>query len=287
MERLYHFLDSFVRHLVSERGASAHTIEAYNRDILAFIKYCEEVACTEPERRHVEGFIAYLREKGKSTRSIVRNISALRGLFNYLLLDGKISASPLEDVDTPKFRPPIPRVLTEDEMGELIRLPEGEKMAVRDRTIIELMYATGLRVSEVIGLKKSDVNLDGGFVIAMGKRSKERVVPLGSYSRDAIKAYLASEKPPGRYLFPNRKGAMITRQAIWKIIRKYGLQLKKGHVSPHTIRHTFATHLLEGGADLRSVQVLLGHEDISTTQIYTHVDSKRLKEIHKKHHPRG
>ena len=287
MERLYHYLDSFIRHLVSERGSSAHTIEAYNRDILSFIKYCEEVACTEPERRHVEGFIAYLREKGKSTRSIVRSISALRGLFNYLLLDGKISASPLEDVDTPRFRPPIPRVLTEDEMGELLTLPEGERMAVRDRTIIELMYATGLRVSEVVGLKKGDVNLDGGFVIAMGKRSKERVVPLGSYSRDAIKAYLASEKPPGQYLFPNRKGDMITRQAIWKIIRKYGLQLHKGHVSPHTIRHTFATHLLEGGADLRSVQVLLGHEDISTTQIYTHVDSKRLKEIHKKHHPRG
>jgi integrase/recombinase XerD len=287
VERLYHYLDSFIRHLVSERGSSAHTVEAYNRDILAFIKYCEEIACTEPGRRHVEGFMARLREKGKSPRSVVRNISALRGLFNYLLLDGKISVSPLDDVDTPKFRPPIPRVLTEDEMGELIRLPEGERMAVRDRTIIELMYATGLRVSELIRLKKSDVNLDGGFVIAMGKRSKERVIPLGSYSRDAIKEYLASEKPPGQYLFPNRKGGMITRQAIWKVIRKYGLQLHKGHVSPHTIRHTFATHLLEGGADLRSVQVLLGHEDISTTQIYTHVDSKRLKEIHKKHHPRG
>jgi integrase/recombinase XerD len=287
VESLYHYLDSFVRHLVSERGSSPHTIEAYNRDILTFIKYCEEIACPEPERRHVEGFIAYLREKGRSTRSIVRAISALRGLFNYLLLDGTIKSSPLEDVDTPRFRPPIPRVLTEDEMGELIKLPDGEKLGIRDRTMIELMYATGLRVSEVIGLKKSDVNLDGGFVIAMGKRSKERVVPLGSYSRDAIKAYLESEKPPGQYLFPNRKGGMITRQAIWKIIRKYGLKLHRGRVSPHTIRHTFATHLLEGGADLRSVQVLLGHEDISTTQIYTHVDSKRLKEIHKKHHPRG
>ncbi len=287
MERLYHYLDSFIRHLVSERGSSPHTVEAYNRDILSFIKYCEEISCGEPERRHVEEFLAYLHEKGRSTRSIVRTLSALRGLFNYLLLDGKIAASPLEGVDTPKFRPPIPRVLTEDEMSELIHLPGDEKLGIRDRTIIELMYATGLRVSEVIRLKKSDINLDGGFVIAMGKRSKERIVPLGSYSRDAIKAYLDSEKPPGQFLFPNRKGGMITRQAIWKIIRKYGLQLHRGHVSPHTIRHTFATHLLEGGADLRSVQVLLGHEDISTTQIYTHVDSKRLKEIHKKHHPRG
>ncbi len=287
MERLYRHLDSFVRHLVSERGSSPHTVEAYNRDILVFIKYLEEIACTEPERRHVEAFMGHMRERGKSTRSIVRCISALRGFFNFLLLDGKITMSPLEDVDTPKFQPPIPRVLSEDEMGELIRLPEGEKMAVRDRTILELLYATGLRVSELIGLKKGDVNLNGGFVVALGKRSKERVVPLGSYSRDAIKAYLETQKPPGQYLFPNRHGGMITRQAIWKIIRKYGLQLHKGRVSPHTIRHTFATHLLEGGADLRSVQVLLGHEDISTTQIYTHVDSKRLKEIHKKHHPRG
>jgi len=287
VERLYRFLDSFIRHLVSERGAAAHTVEAYNRDILAFIKYCEEIACPEPERRHVEGFIGHVRSNGKSTRSIVRNISALRGFFNFLLLDGKITVSPLEDIDTPKFRAPIPRVLSNDEMKGLLQAPDGQKMELRDRTILELMYATGLRVSEVIKLKKSDINLDGGFVIAMGKRSKERVVPLGSYARDALKAYLESAKPPGPYLFPNRQGKMISRQSIWKIIRKYGLVMHKGHVSPHTLRHTFATHLLEGGADLRTVQVLLGHEDISTTQIYTHVDSKRLKEIHKKHHPRG
>lgn len=287
MERLYHHLDSYVRHLVSERGASPHTVEAYNRDILTFLRYLEEIACPEPERRHVESFIGYMREKGRSTRSVVRGLSALRGFFNYLLLDGKVKVSPLEDVDTPRFRPPIPRVLSEDEMGELIRLPEGEKMALRDRTMLELLYATGLRVSELIRLKKGDINLDGGFVVAMGKRSKERIVPLGSYSRDAVKAYLDVERPQGQYLFPNRRGGMITRQAVWKIIRKYGVRLLRGKVSPHTIRHTFATHLLEGGADLRSVQVLLGHEDISTTQIYTHVDSKRLKEIHKKHHPRG
>jgi len=287
VERLYHHLDSYVRHLVSERGASPHTVEAYNRDILTFLRYLEEIACPEPERRHVESFIGYMREKGRSTRSVVRGLSALRGFFNYLLLDGKVKVSPLEDVDTPRFRPPIPRVLSEDEMGELIRLPEGEKMALRDRTMLELLYATGLRVSELIRLKKGDINLDGGFVVAMGKRSKERIVPLGSYSRDAVKAYLDVERPQGQYLFPNRRGGMITRQAVWKIIRKYGVRLLRGKVSPHTIRHTFATHLLEGGADLRSVQVLLGHEDISTTQIYTHVDSKRLKEIHKKHHPRG
>ena len=287
MERLYHHLDSYVRHLVSERGSSHHTVEAYSRDILAFIRFLEGFSCDNPERQHVEAFIGYLRQNGKSARSIVRNISALRGFFNFLIMDSKIKVSPLEDVDSPKFQPPVPRILSENDMDRLIELPDGQKMALRDRTIIELLYATGLRVSELVKLKKSDVNLDGGFVIAMGKRSKERVIPLGSYSRDAIRLYLETEKPEGQYLFPNRQGNMITRQAVWKIIKKYGRQLQKGRVSPHTIRHTFATHLLEGGADLRSVQVLLGHEDISTTQIYTHVDSKRLKEIHKKHHPRG
>lgn len=287
MGNIYHDLDSFIRHLVSERGSSPHTVEAYNRDILAFIKFLEEIPCDTPEREHVEAFMGHLRQNGKKARSIVRNISALRGFFNFLIMDGKIKVSPLEDVDTPKFKPPIPKVLSEDEMGELIRLPEGQKMALRDRTILELLYATGLRVSELIRLRRGDVNLDGGFVITMGKRSKERVVPLGSYCRDAIRLYLETEKPKGQYLFPNRSGGMITRQGVWKIIRKYGKLLKRGDVSPHTIRHTFATHLLEGGADLRSVQVLLGHEDISTTQIYTHVDKRRLKEIHKKHHPRG
>jgi len=172
-------------------------------------------------------------------------------------------------------------------MLELIRMPDGGKTSLRDRTILELLYATGLRVSELTKLARSDVNLDGGFVITMGKRSKERVVPFGTYSRDAIKLYLETEQPKGPYLFPNKRNGALTRQAIWKIIQKYSARMeRKGRVSPHTIRHTFATHLLQGGADLRSVQILLGHEDISTTQIYTHVDSKRLKEIHKKYHPR-
>ncbi len=287
MENLYHHLDNFIRHLVSERGSSPHTVDAYSRDILVFIKFLEEISCDMPRREHVEAFMGHLRQGGKKARSIVRTISALRGFFNFLILEGKITVSPLEDVETPKFKPPIPRVLSEDEMGELINLSGSHKTAMRDRTILEILYATGLRVSELIRLRKSDINLDGGFVITMGKRSKERVVPLGSYCRDAIRLYLETDKPKGQYLFPNRSGGMITRQGVWKIIRKYGIQLQKGKVSPHTIRHTFATHLLEGGADLRSVQVLLGHEDISTTQIYTHVDSKRLKEIHRKHHPRG
>jgi Site-specific recombinase XerD len=217
----------------------------------------------------------------------VRAISALRGFFNFLIAEGDAKQNPLEDLEIPRYKSPIPEVLSQQEISELIQLPEGERTSLRDRTIIELLYATGLRVSELIKLKKADVNLEGGFLIASGKRSKERVVPLGSYSRDAIKDYVETEKPKGLFLFPNKRAGMLTRQAIWKIIRKYAFLIERSHISPHTIRHTFATHLLEGGADLRSVQILLGHEDISTTQIYTHVDSKRLREIHKKHHPRG
>ena len=285
---LYHCLDSFVSYLTAEKGASVHTVEAYNRDILAFVRYREtDFSPSDPDRQCIEAYIGHLRQQGKKTRSIVRAISALRGFFNFLVAEGSISRNPLEEVEIPKFTAPIPEVLSEQEVVKLLNLPSGARTSQRDRTILELLYATGLRVSELIKLKKSDVNLDAGFLIASGKRSKERIVPLGAYSREAIRSYLETEKPKGALLFPNRRGGMLTRQAIWKLIRKYAAQMERDHISPHTMRHTFATHLLEGGADLRSVQILLGHEDISTTQIYTHVDSKRLKEVHKKYHPRG
>ncbi len=285
---LYSDLDAFITHLTTERGASPHTVEAYNRDILDFIKFAEDHVSATPERRDFEQYIGFLRSRGKKTRSIVRALSALRSFYNFLLLDGKIAVNPVADMEMPKFKPPIPNVLSQEEMATLLAPKPSEKATLRDRTILELLYATGLRVSELVGLKKRDINLDAGFLVASGKRSKERMVPLGTYARDIIKLYLQETKPPGIHFFPNRRGLPLTRQAIWKVIRKYGQQLEHGgHVSPHTLRHTFATHLLEGGADLRSVQILLGHEDISTTQIYTHVDRKRLKEIHKKYHPRG
>ncbi len=270
---LYSDLDAFITHLTTERGASPHTVEAYNRDILNFIKFAEDHVSATPEPRDFEQYIGFLRSRGKKTRSIVRALSALRSFYNFLLLDGKIAVNPVADIEMPKFKPPIPNVLSQEEMATLLAPKPSQKATLRDRTILELLYATGLRVSELVGLKKRDINLDAGFLVASGKRSKERMVPLGTYARDIIKLYLQETKPDGMHLFPNRRGLPLTRQAIWKVIRKYGLQLEHGgHVSPHTLRHTFATHLLEGGADLRSVQILLGHEDISTTQIYTHVD---------------
>jgi len=172
-------------------------------------------------------------------------------------------------------------------MIKLLKLPADQKMALRDAAVLELLYAAGLRVSELISLRKQDVNLEAGFLVASGKRSKERMVPIGSYAREVIKLYLEQQQPKGSYLFPGRKGTPMTRQTVWKLVRRYGLLLEQGSLYPHMLRHTFATHLLEGGADLRSVQILLGHEDISTTQIYTHIDRKRLKQLHKKSHPRG
>jgi integrase/recombinase XerD len=282
----YLALDAFMTHLKTEQGASLHTIEAYNRDILHYLLFLEE-SQSSLESVATEAYLGRLRTDGKSTRSVARAVSALRSFYRFLLVDRRIATNPFLEIETPRFKSPIPRVLSAEEMVKLMKLPADQKKAVRDATILELFYATGLRVSELVSLKKSDVNLDAGFVVASGKRSKERIVPIGSYAREMIKLYLKEMKSPGLFLFPGRFGMPITRQAVWKLIRKYGLLLQQGPLYPHMLRHTFATHLLEGGADLRSVQLLLGHEDISTTQIYTHVDRKRLKELHKKYHPRG
>ena len=282
----YHELDTFLTHLKTEQGASVHTIEAYSRDILGYLIFLEE-AGGSLESPNFEAYLARLRTQGKKTRSVARAVSAVRSFYKFLLTDGKIKANPLLEFETPKFKTPIPRVLSEEEMVQLLKLPTDQKLALRDATVLELLYAAGLRVSELISLKKSDINLEAGFLVASGKRSKERMVPIGTYAREVLRLYLEQMKPKGPFLFPNRKGTSMTRQAVWKLVRRYGTLLKQGPLYPHMLRHTFATHLLEGGADLRSVQVLLGHEDISTTQIYTHVDRKRLKELHKKYHPRG
>jgi integrase/recombinase XerD len=282
----YFDLDAFMVHLKTEQGASIHTVEAYNRDILNYLIFLEESG-KSLESVDFDSYLGRMRTQGKSTRTIARAVSAIRSFYKFLLRDGAIKTNPLLEIETPKFKPPIPRVLSEEEMLKLLKLPADQKLALRDATVLELLYATGLRVSELIALKKSDLDMEAGFLIASGKRSKERIVPIGTYAREVIKMYLEKMKPKGIFLFPNRKGKPMTRQAIWKLIRKYGLLLEQGKLYPHMLRHTFATHLLEGGADLRSVQLLLGHEDISTTQIYTHVDRKRLKELHKKYHPRG
>lgn len=283
--QLFPLLDRYTHYLVVERAASVHTIEAYRRDILKFISTIDDENLSL-ERSHVEKFLERLKREGKSVKSILRALSSLRGFFNFLILEGIIKENPCDDIDSPKRTLTIPKFLTQKEMEAILSLPFEGRQKLRDKAIFELLYATGLRVSELINLKRSDLNLEGGFLIVLGKRSKERVVPIGSHALSALKEYLRYSKVKGPYLFPGRKGNRLTRQAVWKIIKKYGTHVTS-QISPHTIRHSFATHLLERGADLRSLQVLLGHEDISSTQIYTHIEKERLKEAIKKFHPRG
>ncbi|MCS7280653.1 MAG: site-specific tyrosine recombinase XerD [Desulfobacterota bacterium] len=280
-------LDSYITYLTAEKGASLNTIESYTRDIISYLEFAKNAQEELHKRETVEKFVVHLRKKGLKPRSISRYISSLKGFFNFMVGEEYLKENPLCDFERPKINPPYPCVLSEEEIESLLLLPNDTKTGLRDRTMLELLYATGIRVSELINLKKSDVNIDAGFIVTVGKRSKERIIPLNRHSVEALKEYFEKVKPKGKYLFPNRKGERLSRQAIWKIIKKYAKAIHRKKVSPHTIRHTFASHLIQGGADLRSVQVLLGHEDISTTQIYTHIDKRRLKEIHKKYHPRS
>lgn len=287
MSALEEILDSYVTHLAAEKGSSPNTVEAYCRDILSYLEFVNNNLEEFQKKDNVERFIIFLRRRGLKPRSVARYLSSLKGFFNFMIEEGYIRENPLWDIERPRINPPFPTVLTEEEIKSLIGLPDNSEIGIRDRAILEVLYATGLRVSELVNLKKADVNLDAGFIVTMGKRSKERLIPLNRHSIDALKEYLDKVSPKGKYLFPNKRGEKLSRQAVWKVIKRYARMLSTQKISPHTIRHTFATHLLQGGADLRSVQVLLGHEDISTTQIYTHIDRKRLKEIHKRYHPRS
>ena len=229
-----------------------------------------------------------------SARTVARNISAVKGFYRFLVSEGHMEKNPARLVETPRLPRKLPGSLSKGEVDSLLSQPDpGTLLGKRDRAMLEILYATGLRVSELVGLRVLDVNLEAGFLRTMGKGSKERVVPLGGKACDALKDYLAegrnglSKGKNPSHLFLNSRGKALTRQGFWKIIKAYGVQAgisKK--ITPHSIRHSFASHLLEGGADLRSVQVLLGHADISTTQIYTHITRERLKELHEKYHPR-
>ena len=229
-----------------------------------------------------------------SIRSIARNLSALKMFFRFLVSDGKIKGNPARRLGVPKLPQRLPEVLTVHEVEILLSQPVvSTHQGQRDKTMLELLYATGLRVSELVGLRVSNINLEAGYVRTMGKGSKERMIPMGEKALESLRLYLSNgrigllKKRSSPYLFINSRGRPLTRQGFWKIIKRYRTMAGiKKEITPHILRHSFATHLLEGGADLRSVQVMLGHADISTTQIYTHVTRERLKQIHEKYHPR-
>lgn len=291
-------LNRYHRYLLIEKGASGNTLEAYGRDLKRYLTFLEQKGISDARSvapQTVVDFLVQIKSEGLSANSMNRALAALRGFYNYLLQERVLEESPLTHIELAKVWMRLPDTVSREEMNRILSGPDNSTPSgLRDRAMLELLYATGLRVSELINLSMNSINWQVGFLAVMGKGGKERVVPVGRTAYDAVRRYVDEARPKfvrsktTEVLFLNRFGRAFTRQGLWKIIvgyaQKAGLQK---NVHPHTFRHSFASHLLEGGADLRAVQVMLGHSDISTTQIYTHVTRERLKEIHRKYHPRG
>lgn len=292
---MYDLVDEFITYLRVERGLAENTIHAYSRDLIRFMTYLETRNLTpvESSRVVIRDYLGNLTHE-LSKRSQARNVSAIKTFYRFLVSEGKMKENPARLVETPRIQQKLPDILSVDEVERLLLQPDGATpLGQRDRAMLELLYATGLRVSELVHLRLLDVNLEAGFVKTLGKGSKERMVPFGEKARQAVKTYLLDGRsallkeghPP--YLFLNFRGKPLTRQGFWKIIKNHGIMAGiKKNIKPHGLRHSFASHLLEAGADLRSVQLMLGHADITTTQIYTHVTRERLKELHGTCHPR-
>ena len=285
----------FLRYLRVERGLSPNTLEAYERDLKKLVRFAErrERELVTIERADIMAFIRELREGGLEPQSLARTLVTVRNLYKFLILDGHIHHDPTVNIETPRSWQTLPKFLTKEEINRLLEEPDvTTDEGLRDRAMTELLYASGLRVSEMVSLRLSDVNIDAGLVTCLGKGSKERSVPVGSAAIEWIRRYLPARRrilkdAPQDRLFVTLRGAPVTRQMYWRRLVDYGERAKLGRITPHMLRHTFATHLLEHGADLRSVQMMLGHGDISTTQIYTHVTNERLRETFMKFHPRA
>lgn len=291
-------IDEYLNYLLIEKGCSSHTIEAYSRDLGDFIVHIRTGGLSRLQDVAPEGILSYLAEqrgRGLCAKSVNRKLAALRGFYRFLIREGRVEQNPLAHIEMAKGWMHLPDALSRDEMDRLLAQPDliGDA-ALRDKAMLELLYATGVRVSELIGLTMNNVNWQVGYLLVMGKGGKERIVPVGRCAYKCLQQYVESarsealKQKQNDCVFLNKYGKGFTRQGCWKVVKKYaemaGLKKK---VHPHTFRHSFATHLLEGGADIRSVQVMLGHADISTTQIYTHVTRERLKDVHRKFHPRG
>jgi integrase/recombinase XerD len=291
-------VDEYLNFLAVERGASLNTLDAYSRDIHQFLGFATAGGVSSPlavTSGNVTAFLGELRDQGLSSTSMNRKLAAIRGFYKYLLREARLEENPLARVQIARTWMRLPGTLSREEMETLLAQPaDATPAGIRDRAILELLYATGIRVSELGTLTLNRVNRQMGFLVTVGKGRKERIVPVGRSALQWLGRYVEQARPvflkkrTSSVLFLNRSGEGFTRQGLWKLIKKYARMANlERKVHPHTFRHSFATHLLEGGADLRSVQVMLGHADISTTQIYTHVTRDRLKEIHRKFHPRG
>ncbi|MBI5236105.1 MAG: site-specific tyrosine recombinase XerD [Deltaproteobacteria bacterium] len=292
-------IDSYLTHLVVERGLSKNTRESYARDMARYASYLSGVSkgIIEASSDDVRGFLKYLKSNGSSARSYTRALIALRGLYKHSLRTGLLKSSPCDDIDIPKAQKRLPEFLAVNDVDALLAAPSiGTVRGMRDKAMLETLYATGLRVSELVSLRLNDLNLQAGYLNTFGKGAKERLVPLGEAAMYWLRRYIVESRPSigkramtQKSLFITARGSRMTRQNFWVMIKNYAMKagIDKSRIKPHVLRHSFATHLLEGGADLRMVQAMLGHSDISSTQIYTHVTTERLKALHKKKHPRG
>ena len=289
------WVEDYLEHLIGVKGLSENSLASYSADIYSFLGFLEDItgSLQEVDENTVLYYLVLLQQKGMASRSVARHLSSLRSFFDYLSEERRISANPGRLLEGPKISRILPEVLTRQEMDLLLEQPDSStKLGMRDKTILELMYATGLRVSETCFLRPLDFDSQTGILKIRGKGDRERFVPVHLTAQDWLQTYLQNTRPTFRpvqeAIFLNRSGTALSRQGLWKMVKRYA---QKGGIrraiSPHAIRHSFATHLLEGGADLRSVQLLLGHADISATEIYTHVQESRLKEIHHKYHPRS
>ncbi len=302
-------VEAYLNHLRVERALSPRTLEAYGRDLDKLLAFAEESGIDRAEAIDlgtISGWLSRLAQQGLGARSAARHLSAVRGLMKFLLREGALSADPTELSARPRFGRRLPRTLSEAEVRQLLEAPDVTTLrGLRDRAMLSVTYAAGLRVSELVGLTPGDVDLKRGIVSAFGKGGKRRLVPLGTVTLDHVQAYLhardahgpdprsggssaRARKPAVEVLFPSPRGGALTRQGFWKIVARYarGIGLR-GNVYPHKLRHSFATHLLTGGADLRSVQTMLGHASVATTEIYTHVSGDHVRNAHRRSHPRA
>ncbi len=299
IDPLFVEIDQYLDALWLERGFSQHTLSSYRSDLNGFAKWFKatrgKAMISRATATDIQGYMAYKIEQGASARSSARLLSSLRSFFAYYLREGIIIKDPTSHIQSPKLGRPLPKTLSETHVEALLEAPDMETaIGLRDRAMLELLYACGLRVSELVGLSLSQMSLNNGVVRIMGKGSKERLVPMGEEAVNYIEQYLKYGRmdllndKPSDVVFPSKRGVYMTRQTFWHRIKHYAKIADIQHeLSPHTLRHAFATHLLNHGADLRVVQMLLGHSDLSTTQIYTHVAKARLQALHAEHHPRG
>lgn len=281
-------VEEFLDYLTLERGLAANSVAGYGRDVRQHAQFAMRQGLDDPrdvKESHVLGFLR--RSQGASPSTRLRKIAALKAFYRWLAREGKMEADPTANLESARLAQRLPRTLTLDQVNQLLAQPGEGKRGLRDRALLELLYATGLRVSELVGLQRTDVNLSVAYVRCTGKGGKERIVPFGKFAAQALEKYLAARTDQWPCMFPGYRGRQMTRAGFWKALRRYARAANIEAVTPHTLRHSFATHLLQGGADLRSIQEMLGHASITTTQVYTHASEDHLREVYRSSHPRA